>query len=936
MSSNFDTDQALEVMKWLKGEDDGVQRYRGMPFANTEWFIIDNVWLKKWKKLAGFLQEDLDVQSLGEIDNSDLIDNSDDVWKERDEVVLKNTLALAIDYEIIPRKAWKYFSEKYGCKDGSEISRKSIEISGSETQVEVKYKPIKTIVWRGNNWETDNPVTIFISRKAWIRDFRHKFRRIMREKIQSLIDDDDMKIWKLDPTVSLADLKNLAKADHLPIKFPGKSLDTNEVIEESEIADEDIILIEVRKFSLEWTFAKETPAKRCESCRTEISSWVECKCKKFLYCNEECKKRDSKFHWCDGAISNNQYSYQSQNNNYYSSYSSNPYSSSPYRYNQPEQKVLARTSSSKLGIVGLQNLGNTCFMNSGLQCVSNTYVLTEHLLSDKYLNEINRSNPMGTGGALVQDYAALVKDMWYGSSSSVSPWNFKRALGRFAPQFSGFNQHDSQEMVSFLLDGIHEDLNLVKAKPYVSELKTAELSETEIANLFWSNHISRNQSIIVDHMHGQYRSEVECPDCFKKSLAFDPFLMLTLPIPSNQQTSLDLVFIPYNSQSAIKIRIQVKENAYFKEVKHEVSRLLSINPNCIVLAELSHGYNIERFIDDDERVLKNAQPYAYQTPEITNDDCVVQISFIKETRYLFSSSSPAGFQRFIVLNKNSTIENLHHAIFEFVANIGNIELYPNLREKFNQSMPSLIGGRDSDIFSLKLINPYQKKNYYGKVKQCPYCLQTKCNSCPLPYTEEPLINYFEKSNEKILKVEVTFSKNIGFSLITLSSIETHVSCQENIKPRSTRVTLYDCLHQFSQPEKLDQDNTTYCSKCEGHKRGLKKMDIYKLPNILIIHLKRFKHSQYSYNSKNDKLVEFPVEGLDMGRFSITRGDWIYDLYAISNHYGSLDGGHYTAYAKNHENGRWYEFDDSHVSPISEPVENTLIKSSAYVLFYKKR
>lgn len=123
-------------------------------------------------------------------------------------------------------------------------------------------------------------------------------------------------------------------------------------------------------------------------------------------------------------------------------------------------------------------------MNSGIQCLSNVYPLTQYILKGQYLKEINRDNPLGSNGALIQTFAELIKEMWNGSHSFVSPWNFKRELSKFATQFSGFNQHDSQEMLSYLLDGIHEDLNRIKKKPYASDIVTTGLMEPEIADLF--------------------------------------------------------------------------------------------------------------------------------------------------------------------------------------------------------------------------------------------------------------------------------------------------------------------------------------------------------------------------------------------------------------------------------------------------------------------
>lgn len=124
------------------------------------------------------------------------------------------------------------------------------------------------------------------------------------------------------------------------------------------------------------------------------------------------------------------------------------------------------TEASKKGIMGLRNLGNTCFMNSGIQCLTSVDTLTEYFLSNKYIPDINEKNPIGTKGELSKAYAKLLQKMWYGEESAVAPSILKRAIGKFQPMFVGYEQHDSGELISYLLDGLHEDLNRVKDKPY--------------------------------------------------------------------------------------------------------------------------------------------------------------------------------------------------------------------------------------------------------------------------------------------------------------------------------------------------------------------------------------------------------------------------------------------------------------------------------------
>jgi len=155
-------------------------------------------------------------------------------------------------------------------------------------------------------------------------------------------------------------------------------------------------------------------------------------------------------------------------------------------------------------------------MNSSLQCLSAAVPLTDFLLSDKYKSEINEDNPLGTKGELTNAFAALLGEMWSKDTSIAEPRSFKFKLEQyanqtiscficgdgltmivfvsFAPQFSGYQQHDSQELLAFLLDGLHEDLNRVKKKPYVESVESDGKGEEEVAKVAWEGHKVRKCS----------------------------------------------------------------------------------------------------------------------------------------------------------------------------------------------------------------------------------------------------------------------------------------------------------------------------------------------------------------------------------------------------------------------------------------------------------
>ncbi|KAI1752363.1 hypothetical protein F4782DRAFT_540347 [Xylaria castorea] len=155
------------------------------------------------------------------------------------------------------------------------------------------------------------------------------------------------------------------------------------------------------------------------------------------------------------------------------------------------------------------------------------------------------------------------------------------------------------------------------------------------------------------------------------------------------------------------------------------------------------------------------------------------------------------------------------------------------------------------------------------------------------------------------------------------------------KRRKHGLTLDECLDEFERDEVLSEQDMWYCPRCKEHRRASKKLDLWKTPDILVIHLKRFSSSGFR-RDKLETIVEFPTENLDITSrvLQIEEGKQEkYDLIGVDCHYGGLGGGHYTAYAKNFADGQWYSYNDS---SVSKTTTDRIVDSSAYMLFYRRR
>lgn len=134
------------------------------------------------------------------------------------------------------------------------------------------------------------------------------------------------------------------------------------------------------------------------------------------------------------------------------------------------------------GATGLTNLGNTCYMNSAVQCMAYLPLLRAYLLSAQYkaLGDLNKDNPLGTGGKLLEEFAELLRGMWSAKVAEKTPTKFKMQLAKNNSQFSGADQQDAQEFLNYIIDILHEDSNRVEKKPYVENLEDDWVAKTDL------------------------------------------------------------------------------------------------------------------------------------------------------------------------------------------------------------------------------------------------------------------------------------------------------------------------------------------------------------------------------------------------------------------------------------------------------------------------
>ncbi|XP_033968380.1 ubiquitin carboxyl-terminal hydrolase 15-like isoform X7 [Pseudochaenichthys georgianus] len=693
---------------------------------------------------------------------------------------------------------------------------------------------------------------------------------------------------------------------------------------------------------------------------------------------------------------NHNSSFNSRNvkNSSYSLPSYHPYSNS-YDYTDQSRQ------SERSGLCGLSNLGNTCFMNSAVQCLSNIPPLTEYFLKDKFTEELNEDNPLGMKGEIAKAYADLIKQLWSGKFSYVTPRPFKTQVGHFAPQFSGYQQQDSHELLAFLLDGLHEDLNRIRQKPYI-QLKDANgRPDKLVAEEAWENHIKRNNSIIVDIFHGLFKSTLVCPVCAKVSVTFDPFCYLTLPLPMRKERTLEVYLVrldPLAKPTQYKLTVPKvgsisdlcislsnltevpAEKMIVTDIyNHRFHRIFATNENLSSIMERDDIYVFElavnRVEDTDHVVIPVhlrekfkqsgynhtstplfGQPFLLAVPRTLSEDKLYNMLLLRLCRFVRSSVEEEEE------DCEETQPSKQHAVNGNTTNGVLEEGSPSEMETDEQDDESsqdqeLPSENDNSQSEDSVDNDLE--NGVVAPPNSTKAQQTAGNNRKRLFTFQ--FNNMGKTDFSLIKEDtrqIRFDeghlrlsdrsylsldwdpemRKKYFDESAVEDFEKHESME--YKPqKKAYFKLKDCIELFTTKEKLGAEDPWYCPDCKEHQQATKKLDLWSLPPVLVVHLKRFSYSRYM-RDKLDSLVDFPLKyahnrDLDMSEFLINpnSGPCLYDLIAVSNHYGGMGGGHYTAYGKNKDDEKWYNFDDSSVSPASE---DQIVSKAGYVLFYQRQ
>ena len=329
------------------------------------------------------------------------------------------------------------------------------------------------------------------------------------------------------------------------------------------------------------------------------------------------------------------------------------------------------------GVCGGCNLGNTCFMNSSIACLSNCTELTTFFLTGKYKEFINKKNKLGLGGKLANAWYKLLEEYWNSNSEAGNPSNIKSTVAKKVKKFASFNQQDSNEFMTEFLSLLNEDLNRTDKKVY-KELKEKDKDEKELecADRFWKLHQKRNDSIITDLFSGLLKSDVLCSVCGYHNITFDPFNTLTLAIPPHNyifnkldyDIDVEIFYIPkFSIRNNCRIKIHVKKKTPFKDMAEEINKIETFRSKYNNLKKLIFikvlDSNIEEFIDQDA-CKNNKKEFIFAFDDLSKEGENTKIIPL----FMFEKKKMSAFPRLLFLSENMTFGELKKLIYYFARN----------------------------------------------------------------------------------------------------------------------------------------------------------------------------------------------------------------------------------------------------------------------------
>ncbi|KAL7979013.1 hypothetical protein Chor_015037 [Crotalus horridus] len=514
-------------------------------------------------------------------------------------------------------------------------------------------------------------------------------------------------------------------------------------------------------------------------------------------------------------------------------------------------------------------------------------------------------------------------------------------VSKNALQFRGSSQHDAQEFLLWLLDRVHEDLhNLVKNSDGRASVKLP----LEEDSLIEGSLLPVNSTFVQELFQAQYRSSLTCPHCQKQSNTFDPFLCISLPIPLPHTRPLYITVV-YRGKCSHCMRIGVAvplsgtvaqlREAVARETKIPAKQLeeggLSLRPCCtpslwalLLRTCCSAGPRCERnraVLSGPLQIVLTEMYYDGFHRSFSDLD---DLDTVQESDCIFAFETPEIFWPEGILSQRGihTNANLNH--LKYSLDHAKSPTYAQATLESGSARTTAGAAALSD----KLVVLVCNRACSGQQGKRLRVVSAVGITYLLPQEERPLchlmverVSLFQLGGHRKKREPNALFAPACCSLF-INTEDEYIPDAESVRQQRAlhqqplSCTLAQCFQLYTKEEQLAPDDAWRCPHCKQLQQGSISLSLWTLPDVLIIHLKRFRQ-EGDRRMKLQNMVRFPLTGLDMTPHVVKRSqsswslpshwspwrrpyglgrdpeDFIYDLYAVCNHHGTMQGGHYT-------------------------------------------
>jgi ubiquitin carboxyl-terminal hydrolase 31 len=505
------------------------------------------------------------------------------------------------------------------------------------------------------------------------------------------------------------------------------------------------------------------------------------------------------------------------------------------------------------------------------------------------------SRKFGTKGELTEQLAQVLKALWTCKDASECSTSFKDVVERYGSQFKSSNtQHDAQEFLFWLLDKVHEDLNTASKRKYKNVKNNYGRPDEVIAAETLVNYVRCNNSFVQSVFRAQFRSSLTCPMCHKQSNTFDPFHCVSVQLPQVSFQSINVnVLHDTKTPRQIKMLVQVPQGSSVLSLREKLQQETEMNEKNMILTEVSLTGFGRLFCDSHpaSNIEADDTVFCVELPDNIEESqvalCVMNVNV--------TSSSRFGTLFCMKMNRDVTFSEFQKALLRQMSTV----LKP---EVFSYSTPI------SEMFKVHLQEPSADPGTYLEEK-FEHPLLTEM--IDLALSVQP-----SDSGHVHIKLSLEWTEPEKYFIDMIDHIVEHESYTngKHKEAENDVLTLEHCLDHYTKAETLSDENSWRCPQCAKYLPVIKTLGLWSLPDILVIHFKRFRQQQ-AKASKLTTMVNFPLTDFDLStwlagstttteppslnstltRKSKTKGgslprnfaneDQRYDLYAVCYHQG---------------------------------------------------